>query len=53
MAASNESLSDRPLSNQLTLERQRRIRRNVWWLAAVALAFYVGFIVMSVSAARG
>ncbi|MGD9843314.1 MAG: hypothetical protein AB7F79_01345 [Steroidobacteraceae bacterium] len=34
-------------------ERQRRIRRNVWWLAALALAFYAGFIFMTVSGARG
>lgn len=39
-------------SNQLTADRQRRIRRNVWWLAALALAFYLGFIAMSVSGAR-
>ncbi len=41
------------MGNAQTLDRQRRIRRNVWWLAALALAFYVGFIVMSVSGARG
>jgi hypothetical protein len=35
------------------VERQRRVRRNVWLLAALALAFYLGFIVMSVSGARG
>jgi len=29
-------------------QRKRRIRRNVWWLVALALAFYVGFIAMSV-----
>lgn len=35
------------------LERQRRIRRTMWWLTALALSFYIGFIVMSVRAARG
>lgn len=30
-------------------ERQRRIRRTLWWLVALALGFYVGFIVMSVT----
>lgn len=35
------------------LARQRRVRRNVWWLAALALSFYIGFIVMSVSGVRG
>lgn len=44
--AGNESMANP------SLERQRRIRRNVWWLAALALAFYVGFIVMSVSGVR-
>ena len=34
-------------------ERQRRVRRSAWWLAALALAFYVGFILMSVRGARG
>jgi hypothetical protein len=29
-------------------QRKRRIRRNVWWLVALAIAFYVGFIAMSV-----
>lgn len=33
--------------------RQRRIRRSAWWLTALALGFYIGFIVMSVSGARG
>jgi FtsH-binding integral membrane protein len=28
--------------------RKRRIRRNVWWLVALALAFYLGFIALSV-----
>ena len=40
------------VNSELTGERQRRIRRNVWWLATLALAFYIGFIVMSVSGAR-
>jgi hypothetical protein len=30
-------------------QRRRRIRRNMWLLAAVALAFYLGFIAMSIS----
>ena len=48
MSVGNESMTTEP-----GLDRQRRVRRNVWWLAALALAFYVGFIVMSVSGARG
>jgi uncharacterized membrane protein len=40
-------------ANQQTLERQRRVRRTTWWLVALALGFYIGFIVMSVSGARG
>jgi hypothetical protein len=48
MSANNVSMA-----NAQMLDRQRRIRRNVWWLAAVAFAFYVGFIAMSVSGARG
>jgi hypothetical protein len=47
MAAGNDSMTSEP-----GLDRQRRIRRNVWWLAALALAFYIGFIAMSVSGAR-
>lgn len=53
MSASSESLSNEPIANEAALDRQRRVRRNAWWLAALALAFYVGFIVMSVSGARG
>jgi hypothetical protein len=41
------------VSNDQMFERQRRIRRNVWFLAALALAFYAGFILMSISGARG
>lgn len=37
----------------LDAERKRRIRRSALWLLAVALAFYVGFILMSLSRARG
>ena len=48
MSVSNDSLANEPV-----LDRQRRIRRNVWLLAALAVAFYIGFIVMSVSGARG
>lgn len=40
-------------TNVQAFERQRRIRRNVWWLAALALTFYIGFIIMAVSGARG
>jgi hypothetical protein len=32
-----------------SVERRRRIRRNVWLLVAVAVAVYVGFIAMSIS----
>jgi hypothetical protein len=28
-------------------ERKRRVRRNVWLLAATAVAFYVGFIALT------
>jgi hypothetical protein len=38
---------------EINQERQRRVRRSVFWLAALALAFYIGFIVLSVSRARG
>jgi hypothetical protein len=41
------------VTDEQMLERQRRVRRNVWWLAALALGFYLGFILMSVSGARG
>jgi len=34
-------------------EQQRRIRRNVVWLALLALAFYAGFIALSISKAHG
>lgn len=53
MAVSNESMINQPIAGGPGPDRQRRIRRNVWWLAALALAFYVGFIVMSVSGVRG
>jgi hypothetical protein len=29
--------------------RRRRVRRNAWLLAAVAVGFYIAFIVMSLS----
>jgi uncharacterized membrane protein len=38
---------------QQAMDRQRRVRRTTWLLVALALAFYIGFIVMSVSATRG
>jgi len=41
------------VTNEMTPDRQRRIRRNVWFLAVLALAFYAGFILMSVSGVRG
>lgn len=40
-------------TNEQTFDRHRRIRRNVCWLAALALTFYLGFIIMAVSGARG
>ena len=30
-------------------ERRRRIRRNVWLLALLAIGFYAGFIVLSLT----
>jgi hypothetical protein len=48
MSVGNESIS-----NEAGLDRQRRVRRTTWWLAALALAFYVGFIVVSVRSAHG
>jgi hypothetical protein len=47
------AVDNQMLSNNLALDRQRRVRRTTLWLAALALAFYVGFIVMSVSGAHG
>jgi len=41
------------MTTEAVLDRQRRVRRTTWWLAALALTFYVGFIVMSVSSAHG
>ena len=35
------------------LDRKRRIRRTTVWLVLLALAFYLGFIYLSVSGARG
>jgi uncharacterized membrane protein (DUF485 family) len=32
-------------------EQRSKVRRNAWLLGCVALAFYVGFILMSVSRA--
>lgn len=46
-------MGNEPITNEMGLGRQRRVRRNAWWLAALALAFYIGFIVMSVSGVRG
>lgn len=33
-------------------ERKRKVRRTALWLALLALAFYVGFIVLSVMKSR-
>ncbi|HKQ82425.1 MAG TPA: hypothetical protein VJS42_09545 [Steroidobacteraceae bacterium] len=38
-------MSSVPVSDE---QRKRRIRRNVWWLVALAVAFYLGFIAMSI-----
>jgi hypothetical protein len=34
-------------------ERKRRIRRTALWLGLVALAFYIGFIALSVMRSAG
>ncbi|HVY23421.1 MAG TPA: hypothetical protein VG962_08735 [Steroidobacteraceae bacterium] len=34
-------------------ERRQRIRRNALWLTLLALGFYAGFILLSVSRAHG
>ena len=34
-------------------ERARRVRRSAWLFGCVALAFYVGFILLSVFGNRG
>jgi hypothetical protein len=39
--------------NLLDHERRRRVRRTTLWLSLVALAFYIGFIAMSVRMAHG
>lgn len=33
-------------------DRKRDVRRTAWWLALLALAFYIGFIVLSVVQGR-
>jgi hypothetical protein len=43
--------TEQPMSETEALERRARVRRNALVLGALALAFYVGFIVMSVSRA--
>ena len=35
------------------LDRKQRIKRTTVWLVLLALAFYLGFIYLSVSGARG
>jgi hypothetical protein len=47
------SIDNAAMTNEAVLDRQRRVRRTALWLAALALAFYVGFIVMSVRSAHG
>jgi hypothetical protein len=34
-------------------EQRRRARRNAWLLAAVAAAFYVGFVLLSLKSVHG
>jgi hypothetical protein len=34
-------------------QRQRRAKRNAWWLALVAAGFYAAFILLSMSRAHG
>ena len=41
------------MMNDTDIERRRRVRRNALLLGLLALGFYVGFIVMSVSRAHG
>jgi FtsH-binding integral membrane protein len=41
------------MTNMQADERHRRVRRNVWWLVALALTVYVVFIYLAVSGARG
>ena len=40
-------------TNEEQLERQRRIKRTTLWLVLLALSFYIGFIYLSMSGARG
>ena len=47
------SVDHQTLDNGLGLDRKRRIRRTTLLLAAVALGFYVAFIIMSVRSAHG
>jgi hypothetical protein len=47
MAVSSNDLA--PMTEQQISERRARARRTAILLGLVALAFYVGFIVMSVS----
>ena len=35
------------------LDRKQRIKRTTVWLVLLALAFYLGFIYLSVSSTRG
>jgi hypothetical protein len=53
MVSNTTSRTEPALSNDMTLPseeiRRRRVRRNAWLLAAVAVGFYIAFIVMSLS----
>jgi len=40
-------------SETADLQRQRRAKRNALWLTLLALGFYAGFILLSVSRAHG
>ena len=42
-----------PVANKETDARQRRVKRNALWLGLLAVGFYVGFILLSVSRAHG
>jgi uncharacterized membrane protein (DUF485 family) len=46
--AANIAMNDKPNATPDDAARKRRIRRNVVFLALLALAFYVGFILLTV-----
>jgi hypothetical protein len=37
------------LQDATEIDRKRRVRRNAIWLAALAIAIYAGFILLSVT----